>query len=166
MKTFTQEFLKTLIHYDPTTGHFTWILRLKRNLVNGKPLGLKNPKGYLLINIIGHSHRAHRLAWLYMTGKWPNGQIDHDNNIKHDNRWINLRLANNQLNHYNLLKPKNNTSGAKGVRKLNNGEYSARIKHNKKEVYLGMFFTLQQASEAYMNKAKELANEFANNGQR
>lgn len=99
-----------------------------------------------------------------MTGKWPEGQIDHDNNLKYDNKWINLREANNQLNHYNLLKPKNNTSGAKGVRRVKNGKYQARIKHNQKEIYLGLHDTLELASEAYFKKSKELAKEFANAG--
>jgi HNH endonuclease len=99
-----------------------------------------------------------------MTGQWPKCQIDHINNIKSDNRWINLREANNQLNHYNLIKPKNNTSGAKGVRKLKNGKFAARIKFNKMEIYLGIYDSLELASKAYFEKSKELANEFANIG--
>lgn len=99
-----------------------------------------------------------------MTGKWPDNHIDHINNIKNDNRWSNLREANNQLNHYNLLKPKNNTSGAKGVRKLKTGKYQARIKYNQKEIYLGVYDTLEEASNVYLNKAKKLAAQFANRG--
>lgn len=164
MLNLTQNFLKTLIHYDPKTGHFTWILRLKRNFVDDKPLGLKNPKGYIIIRFMGEYYRAHRLAWFYMTGEWPKSQIDHDNNIKSDNRWLNLREADNQLNHYNLNKPKNNTSGAKGVRKLKHGKFSARIKHNQKEIHIGTYDTLELASNAYFEKSKQLAKEFANAG--
>jgi hypothetical protein len=164
MKITTQSFLKTFIHYDPDTGAFTWILRFKRNFVDGKPLGFKNPKGYLLINFFGTIYRAHRLAFFYMTGEWPKSQVDHENNIKHDNRWLNLRRADNQLNHYNLNKPKNNTSGAKGVKKLKTGKYEARIKFNQKEIHIGTFDSLEKASDAYFNKAKEIAREFANIG--
>lgn len=143
--------------YDPENGEFYH--------ANGVACStFPNEKGYLLLAINRKQYRVHRLAWFYMTGEWPKGQIDHDNNIKHDNRWLNLREANNQLNHYNLLKPKNNTSGAKGVKKLKNGKYSARIKHNKIEIYLGVFNTLELASAAYFKKSQELAKEFANAG--
>lgn len=37
-----------------------------------------------------YSFLAHRLVWLYMTGKWPENQIDHDNGDATDNRWVNL----------------------------------------------------------------------------
>lgn len=161
----TLEYLKSILSYDPKTGRFAW-LNGNENNPDHMHNGHVNEKGYLLLPIKRRQYRQHRLAWFYMTGEWPKGQIDHKNNIKHDNRWINLRKANNQLNHYNLLKPKNNTSGAKGVRRLKNGRFSARIKYNQKEIFLGVFDSLDKASEAYMNKAVEIANEFANNGNR
>lgn len=153
----TQEYLKSILWYDHSTGIF---IPINGNL--NQPY--KNYKGYILIKVKGRAYRAHRLAFLYMTGEWPKGQVDHDNNIKHDNRWLNLRDATNQLNHYNLLKPKNNTSGAKGVRKVKNGKFQARIKHNQKEIYLGLYDTLELASAAYFKKSKEIAKEFANQG--
>ncbi len=159
----TQEYLKSILHYDPETGVFMWI-EAKKGRQLETPIGSKNYKGYLLLYINDRLHRCHRLAWLYMTGKWPDNHIDHINNIKNDNRWSNLREANNQLNHYNLLKPKNNTSGAKGVRKLKTGKYQARIKYDQKEIYLGVYNTLEEASNVYLNKAKELAAQFANRG--
>lgn len=159
----TQEFLKSILKYDPLTGIFTWT----NGFINNPEYmhnGFVNYKGYLMLQINGKHYRQHRLAWLYMTGEWPKDQIDHKNNIKHDNRWDNLRPSDNQLNHYNLNKPKNNTSGAKGVRKLKTGKYQARIKYNQKEIYLGIYDTLELASDAYLAKSQELAKEFANRG--
>jgi hypothetical protein len=159
----TKEYLKSILKYDPLTGIFTWIDGTPNNPENVHN-GFVNYKGYLMLVIKGRHYRQHRLAWLYMTGKWPKNQIDHEDTIKHHNVWTNLREADNQLNHYNLNKPKNNTSGAKGVRKLKNGKFSARIKHNQKEIFLGVHNSLEDASLAYFNKAKELAKEFANQG--
>jgi hypothetical protein len=159
----TQKYLKSILHYNPLTGRFAWINGITNNPDNMHN-GFLNYKGYLMIQIDGKHYRQHRLAFLYMTGEWPKVQVDHENNIKSDNRWINLRNANNQLNHYNKLKPKNNTSGAKGVRRLKTGKFSARIKYNQKEIFLGVHDTLELASEAYFKKAQELANEFANKG--
>lgn len=149
--------LLKLYRYDPETGDFFH--------TNGVACSaISNEKGYIILHINRKKYRAHRLAWFYMTGEWPEGQIDHDNNIKYDNRWINLREADNQLNHYNLLKPKNNTSGAKGVRKVKSGKYETRIKHNQRTISLGVFNTLEEASNAYLDRAKQYANEFANRG--
>lgn len=159
----TQEYLKTILHYNPLNGVFTWLDGTPNNPENVHN-GFVNTKGYLMLQIKGKHYRQHRLAWLYMTGSWPKNQIDHKDTIKHHNVWENLREADNQLNHYNLNKPKNNTSGAKGVRKLKHGKFSARIKHNQKEIHLGTYDSLELASEAYFEKSKELAKEFANAG--
>lgn len=151
----TQEYLKKEFSYNPDTGWFVSSSGLASR---------KNYKGYILFKIKGKDYRAHRLIWFYVTGKWPKAQIDHENNVKHDNRWINLREANNQLNHYNLLKPKNNTSGAKGVRIVPSGRFEARIKHNQKTITIGFYKTLEEASNAYLERAKQYAKEFANKG--
>ncbi|MFW4291481.1 HNH endonuclease [Salmonella enterica subsp. enterica serovar Paratyphi C] len=46
--------------------------------------------GYIRIYINKKWYLAHRLAWLYVTGKWPINVIDHINRNKADNRFINL----------------------------------------------------------------------------
>ena len=82
----TQEELKALVSYDPETGIFT---RLKTNL----PISCKMNKGYIVMNHKGKVYLAHRLAFLYMTGSWPNNQVDHINRSRDDNTWKNLREA-------------------------------------------------------------------------
>ena len=57
----------------------------------------------------------HRLAWLYMTGRWPADEIDHKNLIKFDDRWDNLREAGNDQNQANRGTRPHNTSGITGV---------------------------------------------------
>ncbi len=57
----------------------------------------------------------HRLAWLYMYGEWPVGDIDHINGIRDDNRLINLRSVSRQENLRNRRTGRNNTSGVMGV---------------------------------------------------
>ena len=48
--------------------------------------------GYLHIEIDGQDCLAHNLAWLYMTGEWPPGEIEHIDGDKLNNAWANLRL--------------------------------------------------------------------------
>jgi hypothetical protein len=61
------------------------------------------------------NYYAHQLAWLYMTGQWPNKHIDHINGIRDDNRFSNLRLATESDNSCNRAKQSNNVSGYTGV---------------------------------------------------
>jgi hypothetical protein len=104
----TYERLKELCIYDPITG-----ILYRRN--TGLPAGYKNNKGYIQVCIDGKVYSLHRIAWLYMNGEFPSGQIDHINRIKSDNRWTNLREANNAQNQANTPIQRNNTSGVKGV---------------------------------------------------
>ena len=88
----TQSELKELLNYDPATGVFTWLVsrgRVKASSVAGHV----HSRGYIVIMVDGRRHLAHRLAFVYMTGTFPDDQVDHINEIKADNRWINLREA-------------------------------------------------------------------------
>jgi hypothetical protein len=112
----TQNELKDRLHYSPETGVFTWINSKSKNLgKTGDIAGGDNGCGYIKIHVLGKSQYAHRLAFLYMTGKFPNRILDHINEKKNDNRWINLRMATNSQNMCNQGKPASNTSGVKGV---------------------------------------------------
>lgn len=135
----TQKELKESLHYNPNTGIFT---RLKSGgtAKKGSVAGGLNNRGYIHIRVGGKKHLAHRLAFLYMTGKFPEDQIDHINHIRDDNRWLNLRKATNQDNKKNSTLYKNNTSGTAGVRwHKPSKRWEARIGVNCKLKNLGTF---------------------------
>lgn len=111
----TQAQLKEILHYCPETGVFTWIVRLGARGQVGAVAGSEHSKGYIHIIISKVSYKAHRLAWLYMTGEWPPSQVDHINETKADNRWENLRPATNQQNCSNKKARSDNTTGLKGL---------------------------------------------------
>jgi hypothetical protein len=102
---------------------------------------------------------AHRLAWLYMTGEWPTDIIDHKNRNGLNNRWDNLREADQELNLANASVQKNNKAKLKGVR-TQAGAFTARIVFRKRYHYLGRFKTAEEAHAAYVAKARELAGDF------
>jgi hypothetical protein len=100
-KNLTADRLRELVHYDPTTGLFTWTKNRAYKALGGTPAGYLNTNGYARITIDGISHAAHRLAWLYVHGRWPEATIDHINRIPHDNRLANLREASQSENNAN-----------------------------------------------------------------
>lgn len=148
------EFVRAYLAYDQNTGVFTW--------ANGKKAGWVEPKGYVRICILGKNYQAHRLAWLWMTGNWPCGQIDHINLDKADNRWPNLREATNSQNQANTRAKRVNTSGFKGVywhRRI--GKWHAAISVNGRLKALGYTDTKEEAAALYQKAARKYFGEFA-----
>lgn len=126
--------LKLKLYYDPVTGVF---INLKTNNI----IGCKIKKGYYVINLLGSQYRAHRLAWLYMTGEFPENDIDHINHIRYDNRFINLRSVSRVENGKNQSKQCRNTSGITGVSwSESRGKWTAYICSNGKSYGLGRFY--------------------------
>jgi len=135
----TQDELKKWLHYCPDTGVFT---RLKSagNVKAMTEAGGLNPAGYVLISVKSGRYMAHRLAFLYMLGRFPLDQTDHINHNRSDNRWANLRDINNLDNGRNISMKKTNTSGITGVywHKKNNN-WCSRIAVNGKTINIGSF---------------------------
>ncbi|RLD48401.1 MAG: HNH endonuclease [Bacteroidetes bacterium] len=133
MKTFE---LKKLVHYNPNTGKFTWLVN-KGRAKKDSEVGSKHSSGYLETCVNRKRYLLHRLAWFYTHNEWPE-QIDHINGIRTDNRLCNLRSVNDQINRQNMKKRCNNTSGFTGVTWDKRGEkWVAGIWVNKKYIYLG-----------------------------
>jgi len=156
------EQLRALLRYDATTGVFTWIVNRGGRFRAGTVAGWLTEKGYIKIRIGGRDYKAHRLAWLYMTGCWPEHEVDHENTIRSDNRWDNLREATGAQNSRNRRKPVTNTSGFKGVswNKIT-CQWQAVIHIDGKRVILGQFNSPEDAHQAYVAAASEHYGEFA-----
>ena len=111
----TQRRLKKLLHYDPESGEFIWRVDRRGNVHAGSVAGYLHPYGYIHIGVNGKYYKAHRLAWLYIHGKWPKEEIDHINHIRDDNRIVNLREASHEINGRNRKLSNKNKSGVTGV---------------------------------------------------
>jgi len=144
----TQAILKELFHYDPETGLFIWI-KARKKVTVGNVAGFHDERGYIRICINQKWHRAHRLAFMHMTGSVPR-EIDHINHIKDDNRWVNLRAANRIINNRNSSLRKDNKSGVVGVSRQRRGK-PWRVEIASK--YIGCFDNIDDAI-----KAREDAN--------
>lgn len=154
--------LKSVLSYDPLTGVFRWKIKPRQRACSEIAGGV-NPDGYRMICVSQRIYRAHRLAWFYMTGRWPKGEVDHINGTKDDNRIANLRIADKQENQANSKRRSTNTTGFKGICVLQGRDkkYCARITVNYKVIWLGNFYTAEEAHAAYFAAAKKYFGEFA-----
>lgn len=144
--------LKRLFHYNPDDGLFTRLVTTSNSAKKGTVPKSINKDGYYQVRINYKNYVQHRLAWLYMYGELPCGDIDHINHIRTDNRISNLRVVDKSTNNKNLSKRSNNTSGVTGVwwhRK--NKKWCAEIKVDGKKVSLGCFFDKSLATKARLN---------------
>ena len=147
--------LRELFSYDPDTGIFT-----RRTSGGGAKAGSVAGHaaydGYVYIQADGKRYSAHRLAWLFVHGRWPAEQTDHINGIRSDNRIANLREASNTENQQNRHRAptKNVSCGLLGASWHKGGKcWQSRITMHGKKIHLGNFGTAEEAHAAYL-KAK------------
>lgn len=159
MNPLTQSELKKYFNYSPETGDFHRLFirdRWGNETPVFKKVGTIGADGYLTINIGGPVYKSHRLAWLYVIGKWPD-QIDHVNGLRSDNRWCNLREVDKQTNMKNRGLNYNNTSGTSGITWFNQtGQWRVRINHNGNRISLGLFDTIDEAVAARKGAERSL----------
>lgn len=150
----TQARLKELVLYDPTTGVFT--RRVSRGPAKAGTVATHpHNEGYLRFKIDGTNYLAHRLAWLYMHGVWPQATIDHKNGSRADNRWANLREATLSENAQNKTTPSGQNPYLGVTWHAGGAKWKAAIKHKGRDVYLGVYASAEEAAYAYrVAKAK------------
>ena len=139
----TQSRLKDILLYDKYSGIFSW--NIKTSPRCQERVGSMTDSGYIRIMLNNTSYRAHRLAFLYMTGSMPE-QVDHIDHNRSNNIWSNLRPATNQINRKNQSINKNNKSGVMGVGWMKSKcKFRARIQSEGKQIHLGLFDSFEEA---------------------
>jgi len=150
----SQERLKQVLDYDPDTGLFE-----RKNAYGPKVdiAGHVATSGHRQIMVDKKLYMAHRLAWLWQYGSFPNLLVDHKNKNRDDNRIANLRLATNAENQQNTKTRSDNICGEKGIHFLKNKNcWRSRISTKGKTYHLGYFENFEDAV-----KARKMAeNEF------
>lgn len=155
MPKITQESIKEVLNYFSETGVFTWKVKPHNEIKIGDEAGYLNG-GYVKIGVQGKMYLAHRLAWLYVYGYFPEHGIDHIDRIKHHNWISNLREVPMQCNQRNTGNRKDNISGIKGVCwQKQRQKWSAGIKINGKDVFLGYHSTKMDAAKARLKAEQE-----------
>jgi hypothetical protein len=134
-----------------------WMCRSWNTKNAGRSCGAVRPDGYIEVGVLGGNYTAHRLAWLWMTGDWPTGHIDHINGNRTDNRWSNLRITDHAGNAQNRSRPnRNNKVGLLGVCPEGATRFGAKIRVNGVRIWLGAFDTPEEAHGAYIKAKRDL----------
>jgi hypothetical protein len=151
--------LRRLFRYDAETGQFTRLVTSSHNAKAGQIAGCRNRSGYLVIRIDDRLYYAHRLAWLYVYGEWPQNDTDHINGDKSDNRLSNLRPATRSQNCINKPETKRNTSGVCGVGRFKD-KWRAYIHVDGRYISLGHYESKDQAVSARRDAERQYYGEF------
>lgn len=144
------ELVRDLLNYNPSTGIFTWANPLQKARISRLAGWTNKENGYHFLRIDGYIYAGQRIAWLYINGTEPKGEIDHINGNRTDNRISNLRDVTQQQNCQNSTK-------AKGFGKYPYlKKFKAYIAINGKQKHLGYFSKEEDARAAYLKAKKEL----------
>lgn len=155
--------LREILLYCPETGLFVWIAdtHWKRHAKTGEAAGKTDVNGYVHIGFDGEWWEAHRLAWLWLTGEWPD-RIDHKDGNPTNNRESNLRKATHAQNIANGRHRRSSKSPLKGISWVpSRRKWQAGIKLNYKRRALGRFDCPVAAHLAYLVAAARYFGEFA-----
>lgn len=146
------ESLKEYLSYDAETGKFTWIKKPSIGVSIGDEAGGKSLNGYVQICLHGKSYYAHRLAYLFMEGRWPKNILDHVDGDKTNNTWVNIRESTKSGNAQNMRATK--STGAHYFKR--DGRWMSSICKDGKKYHLGYYDTQEEAHQAYVMAKKEL----------
>lgn len=133
--------------YDPESGKF-FRIKPRGGSKEGEEVGTNPPSGYQRISIDAKLYLASRLAYLYMLGEMPKGNIDHKDGNPRNNSWNNLRVCtqkqntHNQKGHGEYYK---NVYYTKGGR---NKPFNVKIEINGVSKSFGYYRTPEEADEA------------------
>ena len=162
------EELHSLLRYED--GKLIWRERgngkFDKQFANKEAGCKKRPDGYSVI-AYGKSHlMIHRVVWTMFNRQMVKGEdIDHINGNRGDNRIENLRLCSRADNLKNAQRRKDNTSGIKGIGfHALSKKWRARISIDGKQIYLGLFNSLEEAECAIVKVRAKAHGKFANHG--
>jgi len=158
-----EQSIKEVLTYNPLTGKLFWKMRVGARGFPGQEAGhFDSHHGYMNVQVKGRGYRSHRVAWLLYYGDWPEGQIDHINGNKVDNRIVNLRDVTQRQNLFNKPPYTKTTSRFKGVSyRADNNTWRAVIQRDGKSVSIGHFLCEREAALAYNYKAENLFGPYA-----
>lgn len=142
--------VRELLDYNPDNGELTWRLQTSRRVKVGDVAGSAHNQGYITVGIDGVRWLTHHVVWVWWYGEMPDGDVDHINRDRSDNRISNLRCVSRSDNLLNARHK--NATGFTGVMQVPNGRFRAAFHVKRKCTYIGTYDTAEEAHEAYAKR--------------
>ncbi len=160
MRSLTLELALKHFAYSPETGVLVWKEPRAPRVKVGDLAGGLTGQGYREVKFGDHTYGTHRIAWLMATGSWPNGQIDHINGVRNDNRLCNLRevsIQGNAQNQRHARQDNRHSSLIGAAFHKATGKFRARIgMPDGKQKHLGSFATAEEAHAVYVAAKRQM----------
>lgn len=154
-------YLKETYRYDEKLKGLVFIRFVRPKYYPGMRAGSKHPNGYWYIKVKGKPYKEHRLVFALFSDRMPKGEVDHIDRDLDNNSFENLREATRSENCANR-RSWGPTSKYRGVSlHAKTGKFQATVRHLKKNHYLGLYETEEEAAKAVDVKAKELRGDAA-----
>lgn len=180
-KALTPEMVRDVLRYEPATGKLFWKPRAvgmfrdtpgrtaehacrnwNARYAGQEALTAQTEDGYFHGQVLGHSVKAHRVAWCIETGAWPEATIDHEDTDPSNNRWENLRAATQGENNCNRGGAIFSSSQYKGVSWYGRKQkWEAYIQIAGRKKSLGHFTEEAEAARVYDEWARIEHGRFA-----
>jgi len=161
----THEELKSLFIYGTSTGNFYRKTSPCNSVKIGDKAGTVKANGYTYIRFQGKQQAAHRLAWLFIYGRWPTKRLDHINGDKADNRMCNLRLVTQSENQLNRKLCSRSSTGIKGVSTHSaSGKYQVTLSVDGVKRHFGLFGSIELAELVARGAREKYHGEYCNHG--
>jgi HNH endonuclease/AP2 domain len=155
-KLITAKRLRQLVSYDPLTGVFTNIAPRKKVVVGTVAGTIDQDSGYVCLTLDRRRYYGHRLAFLYVHGTWPSLHVDHEDGLRSNNVFTNLRDRSRRFNQQNMRRAMStNASGLLGAMKKRD-RWTSQIRAQGRVIRLGTFGTAQAAHQAYVVAKRRL----------
>jgi poly-beta-hydroxyalkanoate depolymerase len=149
----TQDRLKQLFDYK---DGFLLNKKQRGKSKKGEPIGFVNFYGYRVSRVDMEKFYVHRLIWVFHNGSLNDLDVDHIDGNRDNNKIDNLRLVNSQKNNQNIRQArKTNALGVLGV-SMKFGKFCAQISFNRKVKHLGLFNTVEEAHQAYLEAKRKI----------
>lgn len=180
------EMLRRLLRYEPETGKLYWLRRCEdlfdategravqhlakwwnSRFAGQEALTARSHYEGGHGKIFGKLYYASRVAWTLAHGSWPDGDIDHINGDRNDNRIVNLRVVTHAQNMGNKKLYRTNTSGVPGVTwHRGKQRWQAFIRSGVNRRHLGSFANVEDAIAARRDAQRADTGFHSNHGRR
>jgi len=146
-----------LIEECSSEGSYKSLCKMYAGKVTGYKKYYNNGMRYKVISHKGAHYRAHRVAALLMTKRWPKNIVDHIDGNGFNNKWANLRETTQAKNMRNRRMSTKTKSGVMGVHwNKRSGKWFSKITIDGRQTQIYYGDSFEEAVKSRKKHEREL----------